>query len=365
MDGPQVRVWPSEWWTGHECCDLRRCPHRMPTPGWWLLMAKRGLPYSSDTAVALQLAKERIATYRGQKNTLNVEQQQFVQGMALDALVVAPQPVGPGWVNTTVMAVGRLVKWAVVEGEPLERDHLLSVNTRNRFLNLGCGGMKETSVRNLSCRLDMVATALSGAVVQPSTRMKRGSHPEVTNPHTPNEVATLWMWVQGLRPAKRRDRVRAAFVLAVGCGLTSKDIVRVLPEHVRVDEDGVHVRVVTPGKERHVTCTRVWEERLIEVVDATPAGCPVASPWRSDATTARMLQNVVRGAQISVDPPVLFSVQSLRNTWLVDRLAAGTPVPTLMAAAGHSVIEALGPFLPHVAVPSHSARALSLRGEVR
>ncbi len=363
MDSSAGRVWPSEWWVSHACAERRRCPHRLPTPGWWLLMAKRGLPYDADAERAMQMAKERIAVYRGQKQALNREQQEFVQGLALDALVVAPQPVGPGWVNTTVMAIGRLTQWAVVEGEPLEREHLLSSNMRNRFLNLGCSGMKEMSVRNLRCRLDLVAAALSGAVVTPSTTMKRGSHDEVTTPHTAVEVATLWMWVQGLRPITRRERLRAAFVLAVGCGLTSKDIVRVLPEHVRVDVDGVHVQVVTPGKERVVTCARVWEDRLVEVVTATPAGCPVASPWRGDATTARMLQNAVRGAQISVDPPVLFSVQSLRNTWLVDRLSAGTPVPTLMNAAGLTVIEALRGFLPYVPTPAQAERALSLRGE--
>ncbi len=333
----------------------------MPLPEWWLLMAKRGVPYHPDVDVAMQVAKRRVATYRGKPGALTPEQQQLVQGIALDALVVAPQPVGPGWVNTTLMAVGSLVQWAVREGEDLDRENLFDVSTRTRFLNLGCAGLKATSVTNCRTRLDLIAMALSGVAVQPSLSRK-GEHEAVVDPHTATEVATLWMWARGLRPRKRNQRMAAAIALGLGCGLRSREAVLVRPEHVTRDENGVHVRVVAEGAERTVTCTQAWEERLWQSVEETPAGRLVTSPWREDAVTARMLQNVVREAQITAPAPVLFSMRSLRNTWMVQHLTLGVPVPTLLDAAGVESIEALGVYLPHVPDATTAERAGWLRG---
>lgn len=353
--------WPSQWWAEHECANRRRCPHVLPLPGWWLLMAKRGVPFHPDAEQSFQKALARIRTYQGSKPVFDEETRLLVQGIVIDALVVAPQPVTHGWVHTSLMTVGGLVRWAQTMGEPLERDHLLSQQTRNRFLNLGTSDLTDTSRRNYRCRLDLIATGLTSGPVAP-TVTRPLQHGEAIDPHTATEVATLWVWAQGLRPATRRDRILGAMTLGLGCGLRAGELVHPTPESVSVDEDGVHVTVVSDRGIRVVTCDRVWEDRLVEVAANTPAGHPLTSPWRADAATARGLQNAMASAQHTHPPIAWFSARSLRNTWLVQRLTEGTPVPTLLEAAGLESIEALKAFLVYVPALSAAKRAQVLRG---
>ena len=352
--------WPSQWWTSHTCSNRRRCPHPMPTPEWWLLMASRGVPYHPDAQVALQKAKDRIRTYKGRKPVLDEKHRLIVQGIVMDALIVAPQPVCPGWVNPSLSAVGGLVHWALENGEPVTREHLLSTHTRNRFLNLGKGGLEDGSQTNYRTRLDLIATALSGVPVQPATtRKKKPADPDA--PLTPTEVATLWVWAQGLRPEKRHLRTTACVCLGLGCGLRSSELILVRDSDVTSDSDGVHVAVHGKYGTRIVTCDRVWEDRLLDAVERTPAGHYVTGPWANEPVTAKALQNSLASAQKTYEPPVWFSPRSLRNTWLVNRLTTGTPIPTLLDAAGLESVEALKEFLVFVPTPALPARAASLR----
>ncbi|MFC7497076.1 MULTISPECIES: hypothetical protein [unclassified Nocardioides] len=323
-------------------------------------MAKRGVPFHPDSEQAFQMALKRIRKYKGSQPVFDEATRLMVQGIVIDALVIAPQPVTEGWVHTTLMTVGRLVRWARTNSEPLEREHLLDLHTRNRFLNLGLGHMEDTSVRNYRTRLDLIATALSGVPVGPATTRKL-SKGEPVDPLTSSEVATLWVWALGLRPITRRQRVVASIVLGLGCGLRSSEHVRVGTEDVTVDADGVHVLVHGDHGDRLVTCDQAWEERLLDLLVATPAGHLLNSPWRTMPASGPGLLNAIREAQAAYPPPVRFSPRSLRNTWLVSRLEAAA-VPTLMEAAGVETLEALRPFLGLVAKPSPAARATSLRG---
>ena len=164
MDGTvrPPEEWPSHWWLTHACQDRRRCPHQLPLPEWWLLMAARGVPFSPDRDEALRMALKRIRVYKGSKPVFNDSHRDFVQSIVIDALIAAPQPVTEGWVHTSLMVIGGLVRWALFNAEPITRENLLSDRTRNRFLNLGTKGLLETSQRNYRCRLDIIATALSG-----------------------------------------------------------------------------------------------------------------------------------------------------------------------------------------------------------
>lgn len=332
----------------------------MPLPDWWLLMAKRGMPYDADAEKAFQMALKRIRTYQGSKPVLDEQTRLLVQGIVIDALVIAPQPVGDGWVHTSLMTVGGLVRWALLTGEPLDRENLLDTHTRNRFLNLGCKHLQDNSLNNYRTRLDLIATALSGVAVAPATT-RALSKGEPVDPHTADDVATLWVWAQGLRPVSRRERVLATLVLGLGCGLRSSEHVLVTTSDVSVDSDGVHVLVHGAHGQRVVTCDRVWEDRLVDLLAATPAGHMLNSPWRDTPATARGLQNAMREAQKAFPPPVLFSPRSLRNSWLVQRLTVGTPVPTLIEAAGVESMMAFQPFLSLVPTPTPAARAESLR----
>ena len=144
--------------------------------------------------------------------------------------------------------------------------------------------------------------------------------------------------------------------------VAGSELTQPTPESVADDEHGVHVTVVTEQGTRVVTCDRVWEDRLREVVANTPPGHRLTTPWRESAATARGSQQAISNAQHADQPIVRFSARSLRNTWLVARLTEGTPVPTLLDAAGVESIEALKAFLPYVPQPTPEERAATLRG---
>lgn len=324
-------------------------------------MAARGVPFHPDTEQSYQLALQRIRTYQGSKPVFNEETRLLVQNIVIDALVMAPRPVTAGWVHTSLMTVGGLVRWAQTMAEPLTREHLLSQRTRNRFLNLGTTDLVDNSRRNYRCRLDLIATGLSAGPVAPTVTRPFQSG-EAVDPHSHTEVATLWVWAHGLRPATRRDRVLAVLTLGLGCGLRARELTTITPESVTSDDHGVHVTVVTYRGTRVVTCDHVWEDRLRDLVSNTEPSHPLTSPWRADPATARGLQTALATAQHTHPPIAWFSARSLRNTWLVQRLTDGTPIPTLMDAAGLESIEALKAYLVYVPAATPQARAVSLRG---
>lgn len=72
-------------------------------------MGGRGVPFHPEAPVAMQMAKTRIGTYKGSKPVFDQPTRLLVQGIVLDSLIIAPQPVTPGWVHTSLMAVGGLV----------------------------------------------------------------------------------------------------------------------------------------------------------------------------------------------------------------------------------------------------------------
>lgn len=304
---------------------------------------------------------KRIRRYKGSKPVFDEAHTDFVQGVVIDALIAAPQPVTEGWVHTSLMVMGGLVRWALLNSEPVTRENLLSTRTRNRFLNLGMKDLIETSRRNYRCRLDIIATALSGTPVVPSTTKTLISSDPV-DPLSDQDVATLWIWAKGLRPEKRRQRVTACMVLSIGCGLRSSELVHVRVQDVHSDQDGVHVVVLGKDGPRLVTCARAWEGRLLDLTEGQDPQLLLTSPWRQTPATARGVQSALAQAQRTTEAPVHFSPRSLRNTWLVLRLSEGTPIPTLLEAAGLEAIEALKPFLQFVDTPNRAHRAESLRG---
>ena len=358
------RTWPSSLWLAHvpSCPNSRKCDHPIAWPQWWWEMSQTGIPFHPDHEVALQMALRRIAGFNGRGHS--PEARDFIRAIAVDALIVAPQPVTKGWVSTTLMAVSGLVRWAVGAGEPLNREHLFSQRTRNRFLNLGCGDIMDTSIRNYKCRLDLIAAAFSGTAAEPfaPSKTRKLIADEAVEPHTPAELDALWRWANWLRPASRRHRITATMVLSAGCGLRSSEVVAIRPEDVTVDENGAHVNV-GGNKPRLVTCLRVWEEDLVILKDSTPAGRPLISPWRDDPTTARFLSTLTGATQAGQEPPVWFSPRSLRNTWIVSHLAQGTRADILLEAAGIESFESFMPYLPHIPQADRPARAQLLRGQ--
>ncbi len=52
------------------------------------------------------------------------------------------------------------------------------------------------------------------------------------SPWSDEQAARVALWTTGLRPASRRNRMRAALALALGSGLRRRDLVLVTAAHV-------------------------------------------------------------------------------------------------------------------------------------
>ena len=355
--------WPSGDWLAHySACPLgRRCRHRFEFPGWWLAMNNhRHIPLHADPDEALQAAVAMINGFKGHPALLP-EPLVFAQQLVIDSLAIAPTPIGVSWMRITLGAVAALVRWAHMTGQPLTREHLLSEETRYRFMATRTDLAKGTA--NLYwVRLELIAEFLNS--VTPNRILPKPTSTEEApiTPLTPADETDVWLWASTIRGRQgiRRHQVMATIVLGLGCGLTGGEVIRCLSEHVAVTETGVHVTATKPNGTTHtVTCRQDWETRLANLVADIAPSRQVVAPHRDAISHNALLLTCQRARANS---PVPFNSIRLRNTWLCHHLSAGTPLKVLMAASGMKEANHLHNLLPLMAEESPEAAAQMLRG---
>ncbi len=357
-------VWPSAGWLAHgsACPRPRHCPHPVQFPDWWLAMSYRGIPHHPDRDRALHAAVQRINTFQGHP-PLSPDGAMFVQQAVIDALVVAPQPVTRGWVSASLSAVGQLVRWAENTGQRLDRQRLLSDESRDRFIHVECRTLTKGARTTYQSRLDLIASVL---LSQPrSTPRVPIPAAGPLRPLTLTDEADLWAWSHGIRPKGRRQRVQAMLVLGLGVGVTRAEKVLLRPEDVTDHgDDGVAVDVTDPhtGEVRTVWCLAGWERRLREIAAATPDGHLLVAPWTTRPGVPRAHDQALWTACLRQPPPVEFNNVTLRTTWLCRHLEAGTPLKVLMAAANIATAERLVQLTLLMPDVSEGDRARWLRG---
>lgn len=371
-DDPQLLDWPSAAWNKHldVCGQPRRCPHfqHVPLPDWWWARMRSGTPLHADPAKAVEIAMLRINKFRGGKH-VSREGAAFARDAARDALFAAPQPVSIEWVAQTLACVGGLATWVHNEGEPLTRGHVLDENTRFRYLEgpTGATTLSKHSRRNYRLRFDKLAVSLLGSQREIYAGQKPLSPPEALLPLTRQQEADLWVWSQGLRPPMLRQRIQGVIVTSLGVGARRRDFIILRSADVARDKHGVHVsmpeststgRAVVPA--RVVTCSAQWEDRLWTLAQTMAPEGHLAAPWRTTPPEKTSVDGTMRNAQTNQasPPPVHFSSESLRNTWLVRHLEAGTPIPLLMQQGGLLTTHSIEKLVPFAApVPAQKAAA--------
>lgn len=356
--------WPSDRWRAHlaSCGPVRACRHRVPEPEWWVLMAGRGFPFHPDAATAREMANETINRFKGHP-TLPEELLRFTQEVARDSLIVAPQPVGPTWVKSTLAIVAMLVRSVASDGGPITREHVFTETARNRLLYVHMADYKQNSVRTYRGRLDLITMALQGVTVRTVGSLPPLQNSLPSDPCTVEEEATLYPWAAGLRPDERRKRMVATVVVGLAVGARTPELIRLRSDDITVNATGVHVCLTnTDGVSRVVTCRREWEDRLIELVKITPPGHYLVAPWRDTQISDNTYSLTVWNAQQASTPPRYFSARSLRSTWLVRQMEAGVPVRSLLEAADLRSGESLFRMLAFTRTQDPVAASAALRG---
>lgn len=325
-------------------------------------MRNRGVPYHPDADKALAEVVRRINGYKGHP-MLQPEPLAWVQKTALDALALAPTPVGESWHAATMSALRGLAEWAYNTGQPLTNEHLLAEETRYRFNDyLNSDTKRAAGDKNGKWgRLELIADFLLGATPRELPK-PTDTDAAPREPLTSAEQADLWLWAKTLNVDTQAKRLTAMLTLGLGCGLTGGELPKVRREDVRLDDDGsVHVTVVSNKSTRTVTCLAAWETRLAAIVAAVPANHYVLTPWREAHSAYTHNESIQRA--LAKNPPAAFNSYRLRNTWLCWHLTHGTPLKELMAAADMREANHLHNLLPLLPEPDPQRTARVLRGQ--
>jgi integrase len=159
------------------------------------------------------------------------------------------------------------------------------------------------------------------------------------------------------------DAVVLAYVTSgFGGGLAAVDYRHATGRHVTRHDDGLVTITVegTEGRDRTVPVVDTWADHLVTAAELVGDQLLVGGYEGKRRNLTNYINNRVRGRAL----PSLSS-HRMRNTWLVERLDAGVPLPAIVAAAGLTTADSLGRLLPYLACPTEADQVALLRQAVR
>lgn len=237
-------------------------------------------------------------------------------------------------------AVTKLARWASeTAGLPLKAKLILHPANIDRFANEGLVAYTNAGRATMRSKLRRVAAAILDGETPQDRKRPMGKAP-ASSPYTEPELATLLSWVNGQPTRERKTSVGALLALGIGAGLTGREIVAQRLDGVTVDEAGVVVHVAGDDA-RDVPVVREWEHFLVERLTLVGSD---AWAFRSGQEGGNI--NLITDFVSRSHKRVNLQARRMRATWLVHHLSAGTPVTSLMRAAGLQSIEALDRLLP-------------------
>jgi hypothetical protein len=224
--------------------------------------------------------------------------------------------------------VTQLALWVDSIGQPLSADVVFHPDTVDRFATEACQGLAPGTQNNYRSQLRGVGAAVLGPDVYPPAPLQLPRADPVT-PYSAAEVAGFRSWARGLPTERYRDNVAVILAFALGAGLSSQEINRLVGTDVTVDNDGVSVHVISP-RARDVPVLAVYEDEVAALARRAAEG-PVFMPERT-AIKRKQVPNFL--ARCPKGPMGRPNVDRLRNTWIVGHLSAGTHLSVLAQAAG-------------------------------
>ena len=176
---------------------------------------------------------------------------------------------------------------------------------------------------NYRSQLRGVGAAVLGPDVYPPAPLRLPKADPVA-PYSPAEVAAFRSWARGLPTERYRDNVAVILAFALGAGLSSQEINRLVGTDVTVDDDGVTVHVIGE-RTRDVPVLAAYEDEVAKLARRAEEG-PVFLPGRSAIDRKQVPNFLFRCPKGPMGRP---NVDRLRNTWIVGHLSAGTHLSAL------------------------------------
>lgn len=149
-------------------------------------------------------------------------------------------------------------------------------------------------------------------------------------PYSAAEVAAFRSWARGLPTERYRDNVAVILAFALGAGLSSQEINRLIGTDVTVDDDGGVTVHVVGERARDVPVLAAYEDEIADLARRAQEG-PVLLPGRSSIDRKQVPNFLFRCPKGPMGRP---NVDRLRTTWIVGHLSAGTHLSVLAQAAG-------------------------------
>lgn len=270
---------------------------------------------------------------------------EFAAACITDAAVSSYEP------SKLMPAMTALAEWSSQKGIPLERSAVFARANIERFIELGLPALTAASRGNYRSQILRVAEGLLDDTQAPRPLIALApSDPSV--PYTPDEQTSLREWARKEKKARRAD-AEVLVALGLGAGLSATEIMNIRARDVLQSTTGAVMVHVAEGRIRTIPLLRRWERTVLRRAAELPGHDYLFIPGRSGAGKNLISNFVARGGD-----KIHVQTQRMRAAWIVTHLAACSPLPELVEAAGVDSLEAFTRYLRFV--PSREA-ADSLR----
>ena len=262
---------------------------------------------------------------------------------------------GPRRQAMTATAVRGLSRFADSRGIPAGGEFLLDYDVIEAFCVTGLAGRACSTRGTYRSALYRLAEAAHGPPGQRATPFPGARAPA---PYSPAERAELAAVAAAQRDPGNRSSALALVVFGIGAGLRPGELVALRGSGITRHGRQVVVHVSGPAA-RLVPVTPDYAVRAREL--ARRAGSDfVFRPGPADRSYKNFVSSFTRGLAADPAAPGL-SMRRARSTFICRHLAAGTPVPVLLAVTGIAEAGSLARYARHVRGIGSSKDALRAR----
>src|SRR5271157_1136618 len=239
--------------------------------------------------------------------------------------------------SVTGPALRGLSRFADARGVPASWEFLLDYDVIEAFCVAGLAGRAPATRGTYRSALYRLAEARLGPPGQRPTPFPGARAPA---PYSPGERAELAALAAAQRDPAKRASALALVVFGIGAGLRPGELVALRGGDVTRHGRQVTVRVSGPAA-RVVPVTADYAGRAWELARRAGSG-HVFRPGTADRGYKNFVTNFALG--LAADPAApRMSLRRARSAFICGHLAAGTPVPVLLAITG--IAESLSNFL--------------------
>ncbi len=272
------------------------------------------------------------------------------QDVLLDTAVMAPRELPRA---RSVLAL--LARFAAGQGIPAAPQWLLDYDVVEAFCVRGCAGLASSTRGTYRSVLYRLAAPVHGVPGQRPTPFPGAKAPA---PYSPAERAELAAAAAAQRDPVKRSSALALVVFGIGAGLRPGELVALRGGDVARHGRQVLVQVSGPAA-RAVPVTSCYAGRA-EGLARRAGGGFVFRPGPADRSYKNFVTGFARGLAADPAAPRL-SAGRARATFICGHLAAGTPVPVLLAVTGIAEAGSLARYARHVPGISSSKGVLRAR----